>query len=81
LDSEEVNTRIAADQLRGKSLGIDRTPVLFINKFQVPLTSLNPPGLHAAIDAVLNQKTRSGVAHLQKRKRADLSRPARSNSP
>jgi protein-disulfide isomerase len=53
IDGEQVNGRIAADQSRGKSLGVDRTPILFINNLQVPVTSLNPPGLHAAIDAAL----------------------------
>ena len=53
MDSEQVNARIAADQLRGKSLGVDRTPVLFINNRPVPFASLNPPGLHSAIDEAL----------------------------
>ncbi len=56
MDGEQVNARIMADQRRGKSLGVDRTPVLFINNRQVPVTSLNPPGLHAAIDAALEGK-------------------------
>jgi protein-disulfide isomerase len=50
MDGEEVNARIAADQSRGKALGVDRTPVLFLNDRQVPVTSLNPPALHAAIN-------------------------------
>jgi protein-disulfide isomerase len=62
MDSEQVKGRITADQLRGKSLGVDRTPVLFINDRQVPVTSLTPPGLHAAIDAVLNPKSQSAVS-------------------
>ncbi|MEY2485884.1 MAG: hypothetical protein QOH39_1532 [Verrucomicrobiota bacterium] len=52
LDGEEVKARIVADQRRAGSLGVDRTPVLFINKRELPANSLNPPGLHAAIDAV-----------------------------
>jgi len=56
MDSEQVNARIVADRQRGASLGVDRTPVLFINNRQVPVTSLTPPGLHAAIDAARNQK-------------------------
>jgi protein-disulfide isomerase len=54
MDSEEVKARIVADQRRALSLGVDRTPILFINNRQVPATSLTPPGLHAAIDAALN---------------------------
>jgi NhaA family Na+:H+ antiporter len=56
MDGQQVNRRIAADQLRGKSLGVDRTPVVFINDRQVPVTSLTPPGLHAAIDEALKGK-------------------------
>jgi protein-disulfide isomerase len=56
MDSEQVSARIAADQSRGKALGVDRTPVLFINDLQVPVTSLNPPGLHAVIDEALKGK-------------------------
>jgi len=58
MDSEQVKTRIVSDQQRGASLGVDRTPVLFINHRRVAETSLNPPGLHAAIDRALNEKGR-----------------------
>jgi protein-disulfide isomerase len=54
MDGEEVRIRIVADQRRAAALGVDRTPVVFINDRQVPVTSLTPPGLHAAIDAALN---------------------------
>jgi protein-disulfide isomerase len=37
MDSEQVTRRIVADQLRGTSLGVDRTPVLFLNDRQVPV--------------------------------------------
>jgi protein-disulfide isomerase len=56
MDGEPVKTRIAADQRRAKSLGVDRTPTLFINNRLVPVTSLTPPGLHDMIDAELNRK-------------------------
>jgi protein-disulfide isomerase len=56
MESEKVKARIASDQQRGASLGVDRTPILFINNRQVPTTAINPPGLHAAIDAALNGK-------------------------
>jgi protein-disulfide isomerase len=56
MNGEEVKERIAADQLRGKSLGVDRTPVIFIDDRQVPVSALNPPGLHAAIDKALEAK-------------------------
>jgi len=56
MDSEQVKARIVSDQQRATSLGVDRTPVLFINHRRVAETSLNPPGLHEAIDAALNEK-------------------------
>lgn len=58
MDGTEVRARIIADQQRGASLGVDRTPVLFINNRRVAETSLNPPGLRAAIDAALSEKGR-----------------------
>lgn len=56
MDSDKVKSHIAADQQRGTSLGVDRTPVLFIDNRRLPPTAVNPPGLHAAIDATLNEK-------------------------
>jgi protein-disulfide isomerase len=56
MDGEQVSARIAADQRRAKWLGVDRTPTLFVNHHLVPVTSLNPPGLHAVIDAELDRK-------------------------
>jgi protein-disulfide isomerase len=58
VEGEQVKARIIADQQRAASLGVDRTPVLFIDNRRVAETSLNPPGLHAAIDAALSQKGR-----------------------
>lgn len=54
MNGEQVKARILADQRRARALGVDRTPIIFINNRQVPATSLTPPGLHAAIDAALN---------------------------
>lgn len=58
MDGEEVARRIAADQDRGASLGIDRTPAIFINGEQVPSASRTEEGLHAAIDKALGVKPR-----------------------
>jgi protein-disulfide isomerase len=55
MDGDEVNARITADQLRGKSLGVDRTPVLLIDHREVPVSSLNPPALHALVDQALEK--------------------------
>ena len=54
LEGEQVTARIKADKERATSLGVDRTPVLFINDHQLPVTAFNPPGLHEAIDAAAN---------------------------
>jgi protein-disulfide isomerase len=53
MDGEEVAKRIAADQDRGESLGIDRTPVLFVNGQKIPVTERNEKGLRDAIDKAL----------------------------
>jgi predicted DsbA family dithiol-disulfide isomerase len=56
MDGEEVRARIAADQRRRASLGVDRTPAIFINDHRVPDTSFNPKALREAIDLAVNQK-------------------------
>jgi len=56
-DGEQVNARIKADKERATSLGVDRTPVLFINDHQLPVTAFNPAGLHEAIDSALKAGT------------------------
>ena len=56
IDGEQVQQRLAADEDRGASLDIDRTPVLFINGEKVPRTDFNEPALRAAIDKALAAK-------------------------
>jgi protein-disulfide isomerase len=53
-EGEQVNARIKADKERATSLGVDRTPILFVNDHQLPVTSFNPKGLREAIDAAAN---------------------------
>lgn len=53
LDGEEVANRIAADQGRGDSLSIDRTPVVFINGKKVEFTPQPEEGLREEIETVL----------------------------
>jgi hypothetical protein len=45
MNSQEVKNRIQRDQDRGASVGVDRTPVLFIDGVQVPYASLDEQGL------------------------------------
>ncbi len=56
MDGEAVAKRIAADQDRGDSLNVDRTPVLFINGEQIASTARDEKGLRAAIDTALGSR-------------------------
>ena len=58
MDGEEVAKRIAIDEDRGASLGIDRTPVVFINGKKVEFSPQPEEGLRAEIDAALGAKAR-----------------------
>jgi protein-disulfide isomerase len=58
MDGEEVTRRIAADDDRGASLGIDRTPTVFINGKKVELSPQPEQGLRAEIDAALGPRVR-----------------------
>jgi protein-disulfide isomerase len=49
----EISARIAADEVRGESLGIDRTPVVFINGRRVQLEGDVEQGLRTQIEAAL----------------------------
>ena len=49
MDTEEVKARIKLDQERGASIGVDRTPILFVDGVQIPFCSFNVDALHAAI--------------------------------
>lgn len=51
-----VKARVSADRERGKSLGVNATPSIFINNQGVPPNSLNPTALRAAIDEALKEK-------------------------
>lgn len=58
MDGEEVAKRIAADEERGASLGIDRTPVILINGKKVEFTPQPEDGLRVEIDAALGPMAR-----------------------
>jgi protein-disulfide isomerase len=53
---EEVAKRVAADRERAAALGLDRTPVVFINGRRVQLQGDVEKGLHDDIDAALGAK-------------------------
>jgi protein-disulfide isomerase len=54
MESEQVKVRVASDQKHGDAVGVHTTPTVFINDRALAPTSLNPTGLHAAIDAAMN---------------------------
>ena len=56
MDTEEVQARIKADQERAGSIGVNQTPVLFVNGTQIPFESLGLDNLHGRIDAELSGK-------------------------
>lgn len=60
MDSEKVKERVDSDQALGDSLGIKVTPSLFINNRPVDPRDKNPEGVHAAINAALGEKSKSG---------------------
>ena len=53
LTGPTVTGRIAADQERAASVGVDRTPVLFINGRSLPHTAVTAEGLRAEIEKEL----------------------------
>jgi protein-disulfide isomerase len=57
MDTEEVKAHITTDQERGASIGVDRTPILFIDGVEIPFSSFNVEALRAVIDAALNGQT------------------------
>jgi protein-disulfide isomerase len=52
----EVAARIAADRERSAALGLDRTPVVFVNARRVELQGDVETGLRADIDAALSKR-------------------------
>jgi protein-disulfide isomerase len=57
VNGQEVTARIKADQARGASIGVDRTPVLFVNSLKIPFAKFNVEDLHKIIDDELAGKT------------------------
>jgi protein-disulfide isomerase len=53
MEGNEVTKRLAADWDRGDSLGVDRTPVLFLNGTKVSPTARDEKALREAIDKAL----------------------------
>jgi protein-disulfide isomerase len=56
MNGGEVDTRIVADHERARSLGVDSTPVLFVNGRKLPPAAQTPRDLRAAIEDALGGK-------------------------
>jgi protein-disulfide isomerase len=61
VDSDKVRERIDSDIALADSLGIKVTPTLFINNHPVDQKDKNPEGVRAAINAALEEKSKSGA--------------------
>src|SRR5437667_7189552 len=61
MDGEQAKARVDSDYARGESLGIKVTPTLYINGQPVDPKDKNPEGVRAAINAALEQKSKSGA--------------------
>jgi len=56
MNGDGVDTRIVADHERAKSLGVDSTPVIFVNGRKLPFSSQTGKDLRAAIKDALGGK-------------------------
>ena len=61
MDSEKVRERIDSDHALADSLGVKVTPTLFINNRALEPQDKNPEGVRAAINAALEEKSKSGT--------------------
>src|SRR5437773_5956435 len=61
MDSDKARERVDSDHALGDSLGIKVTPTLFINKRPLESQEKNPEGVRAAINAALEEKSKSGA--------------------
>jgi protein-disulfide isomerase len=57
MDAGDVKARIKLDQDRGASVGVDRTPFLFINGTQIPFAQFGEQELRGVIDAAISGRT------------------------
>lgn len=56
MDSQEVADRVTADSVRGKSVGVEGTPTVFINGRQLRPEVTTTEGLRSALDYMLGKK-------------------------
>jgi protein-disulfide isomerase len=63
MESEKLRERIDSDHERGLSLGITKTPSLFVNNAEVPQDKRNPEGLHDVINQALKEVSKQKAEH------------------
>jgi protein-disulfide isomerase len=61
MDGEKAKEQVDSDHALGDSLGIKVTPTLFINNHPVEPKDKNPEGVRAAINAALEEKSKTGA--------------------
>jgi protein-disulfide isomerase len=61
MDGDKARDRVDSDHTLADSLGIKMTPTLFINNRPVEPKDKNPEGVRAAINAALEEKSKSGA--------------------
>src|SRR5438270_2716055 len=61
MDGEKAKERVDSDHARGDSLGVTMTQTFFINNQPVDHKNKNPEGVRAAINAALEEKSKSGA--------------------
>jgi protein-disulfide isomerase len=62
MDSDEVKARVESDRAHANTLGIDRTPTLYLNGRLLSVSRRSVDDLHAEIDAELNGKGKEEAA-------------------
>jgi protein-disulfide isomerase len=61
MDSDKARERVDSDRALADFLGVKVTPTLFINNRPVDQKDKNPEGVRAAINAALEEKSKSGA--------------------
>src|SRR6266576_4336885 len=56
MDGEKARARVDSDRERGHSVGVDRTPTVFLNNRSLGPNDRTPEGLRAMVDAALKEK-------------------------
>ncbi len=55
MNGPQVEARVTADRLRGRSMGVTGTPTLFLNGRMLPVEMMSLEGLRTAIDKMLGK--------------------------